>query len=460
MFRLALLTSAHALSDETSLMQGLKPQQVTQKEDKSKAISNLLQSATQMLKNGATPDVVEFASITLQEITSVVLPAITNASETDQRLVDSTFTMFETALAELEDGNNRVAAASRQERELSAEHKACRAQEEIDCGHKRECDYELYGIWRRFLEEESILRQLSTEIESHFCAEDANGTMWIFRDHSVTLFPPWLEQKPVVEHWEEEYDEKMPTCETLFNVLDDKTAECDALQLQLERAACTLGNTVREVRNRFAESWYYALTTYQRIIYEVHCLEIDRWKEWRTLASVQCLLDRTTERNGRPCDEATDEVTTEVNTCERRQVDESIDHLRIVYHLIPDFPPPCATPPWDVDFTLPGRCLPVLNAVPCTGQYIAQEYADLWVPPQPEFHSENSHCNQRPECEACELIGEISICGLVFSEHPVGIDYPQPEHECHEATRAQMETGVFDWNGDGHYVHDPLGIVD
>ena len=44
MFRPApLLVTAAAISDETSLMQGLKPQQVTQREDKSKAISNLLQ---------------------------------------------------------------------------------------------------------------------------------------------------------------------------------------------------------------------------------------------------------------------------------------------------------------------------------------------------------------------------------------------------------------------------------
>ena len=142
MFRLAapLLISAAALSDETSLMQGLKPQQVTQKDDKSKAISNLLQSATNMLKNGATPDVVDFAQATLTEITSVVLPAIINASETDQRLVDSTFTMFENALQELSDGNNRVLAANNAERVLSHQHKACRGQEEVACGHKRDCE--------------------------------------------------------------------------------------------------------------------------------------------------------------------------------------------------------------------------------------------------------------------------------------------------------------------------------
>jgi len=436
----------------------LKPLPVAQKDDKSKAIANLLQSATQMLKNGATPDVVDFAQATLTEITSVVLPAIQNASDTDQQLVDSVFTMFESALQELSDGNNRVAAASAEERVLSRAHKACRADEEIKCHEKIECDYDLWRIWRRFVEEESELRQLSEEVESHFCAEDANGTMWIFRDHSVTLFPPWLEQKPIVEHWEHEYDVKVPVCEHHFEVLDDKTAECDALQLQLERAACTHGNTVSEVRNLFAESWAYAVFTYQRVIMEVHCLEIDRWKEWRTLSSVQCLLDRTTERNGRPCDETTDEVVTEVTRCEETQMTESIDHLRIVYHVIPEYPDPCPSPPWEVVPAVhpwPGRCVPVPPHVPCSGEYIAQEYAELWTPPQPEFHEENSHCNQRPECQACDVVPPISVCFGVFGHTGPWINYPTPEHECSEATQLQLNVGEFDAHGDGHFDFTP-----
>jgi hypothetical protein len=460
-------------------MQGLKPQQVTQKEDKSKAINNLLQSATQMLKNGATPDVVDFAQATLTEITSVVLPAIINASETDQRLVDNTFTMFETALQELEDGNNRVKVAHDTERALSAQHMSCRDadyggenSEERACIRKRECDYELWAIWRRFVEEESEMRQLSLEVENHFCAEGANGTMWIFRDHSVTLFPPWLEQKPVVEHWEREYDEKVPVCEELFIDLDEKTAECDAIQTQLERAACTHGNTVVEVRNLFAESWAYAVYTYQRVVDEVHCLEIDRWKEWRTLSSVQCLLDRTTERNGRPCDESTDEIVTEVTRCEEIQVTESIDHLRIVYHVIPPFPEPCPTPPWTIVPAVhpwPGRCVPVIPHMPCSGDYMAQEYTHLWQPPQPNFHApdlplagdarvdgadQNSHCNPRAPCMNCQPVPEIAICFGVYGHDAATswISYPAPEHECSTATRNQLAIGEFDANGDGHWT--------
>jgi hypothetical protein len=191
-----------------------------------------------MLKNGATPDVVDFAQATLTEITSIVLPAIINASDTDQILVTTTFGMFESALAELEAGNNRVKTAHDQERLHSAAHKTCRNSEHVDyCLPKIQCNYDVWGIWRRFVEEESILRQYSTEIDNHFCAVDANGTMFIFRDHSVTLFPPWLEQWPKVQEWEETYDDLVPHCEYLFEELDDKTAECDAIQMQLERAA-------------------------------------------------------------------------------------------------------------------------------------------------------------------------------------------------------------------------------
>jgi len=455
MFRLTLATlasSAFAVSDETSLMQGLKPsQEVTQRNDKSKAITNLMSTATSMLKNGATPDVVEFAQATLTEITSIVLPAITDSHATDQVLVDHTFAMFETALVALELGTEEIKTLSDEERRYSASHKLCRHEEESVCYTKRECDYSIYEIWRRFIEEETTLRQLSAQVETHFCAPDVNGTLQIFRDGAIVLFPPWIEQKPVVERIEVEYDVKHPECETKFVNLDEKTETCDAQQAALEAAACALGQKVKEVREEFSVSWQTAITTYQHVVDEVHCLEIDRWKEWRTLSTVQCLLDRTTERNGRPCDETTDEVVEEVTHCEQVQYDTNIDHLLIVYYRIPEVPPHCVLFPWEIAMANPGRCVPQPPHVPCTPGFIAQEYDELWTPPQPEFfgginfEEGNSHCNQRPECVMCPVEPEIPICLFIMEGH--GNDafiLPVPEDECHFATRAQLASGHYE----------------
>lgn len=450
----SLVTVALAVSDETSLMQGLKASQdVTQRSDgdKSKAISNLMSTATSLLKNGATSDVVEFAQATLSEITSVVLPAITDAHATDQKLVTDTFAMFEDVLLALEQGTAELKALSDEERKHSALHKACRGEEEGVCYTKRECDYDIYAIWRRFVEEESTLRQLSDQVTNYFCAPDINGTLQLWRDGAVVLFPPWIDQKPVVETWEASYDLKHPECETKFSDLDDKTAECDAHQTNLENAACAHGQKAHEVREQFATAWQVALTTYQHVVDEVHCLEIDRWKEWKTLATVECLLNRTTERNGRPCDEATDEIVQEVAHCEQVHYDESVDHLMIIYYTIPEVPPYCTRAPWNIGMPNPGRCVPWDPETPCTPGFIAQEYSELWTPPQPEFYGGtnfeegNSHCNQRPECVMCPMEPEIPICVFIMEGHG-NADFvlPMPEHECHSATRTQIVEGLYE----------------
>jgi hypothetical protein len=466
-FSAALVGSVYATLDETSLMQGLKPvQDVTQRNDKSKSIASLMSTATSMLKNGATPDVVEFAQATLTEITSVVLPAITDAHSVDQTLVDHTFAMFEAALVALEQGTQVVKTLSDEERRHSQLHKTCRAEEETVCYTKRECDYDIYAIWRRFIEEETLLRELSGHVETHFCAPDVNGTLQIFRDGAVVLFPPWLEQKPVVETVEVEYGVKHPECETKFITLDEKTATCDAHQTNLESAACTHTHMVNTIREEFSIAWDLAISTYQHVVDEVHCLELDRWKEWRTLSTVQCLLDRTTERNGRPCDETTDEVVDEVTHCEQVQYDTSIDHLRITYYVIPVIPPFCVATPWDISMSNPGRCVPQVPESPCSAEYFAQEYAELWIPPQPEFwggvnfEEGNSHCNQRQDCVVCAVEPEIETCTYVFDGFG-NEDFilPEPEHECHSATRVQISHGIWtDVAPDAATCQIPVGV--
>jgi len=497
MFRFAtpLLITAGALNDETSLMQGMKPNQVAGKVDKSKAVSSLLATATSMLKNGETADVVEFASATLTEIRTEVLDAIQRAHNEEQLLINRTHELFELALHNLEQDNNLVTERHDRERQYSRLHKNCRTEEAAICRSKQECDYDLYEIWERFVEEEYELRDLSKQVEDHFCVEGANGTMWAFRDHSITLFPPWRTQKPIVEHWEQQYHVKVPVCEEWYRLLDEKTEECNGYQERLEQYACEHYSEVLETRIHFASYWSYAVDAYQTLVDEVHCNELDRWKEWRTLETVQCLLERTTLRNGRPCDETTDEATVEYTQCEQLQQDVDIDHIRIRYPQPPPEPAPCATPPWEGDVRpaveyWPGRCVPVLPTMPCDAAYQQQEYSGLPVVPEALFHHENSHCNPRQACSACQpmieppwcrcfylwftgITGvqytpneaeELLECGanleFLSPEDAYWVDIPLPEHECMGVTGLQREAGFYPWvhlgYGNGAVTAAPL----
>jgi len=472
MFRLApLLTTAVALSDETSLMQGVKPQQVSTSHDKSKSVSNLLETAKTMLKNGATTDVLEFAQETLNEIMLKVLPAIESSHKSDQTLIDETFAAFGKAREELEEGNKEIRELYAEQVRLSALHKECRGtgnevrdasctNEYCTCEEKRDCDYELYAIWTNFVTQESVLREHSDTIEGHFCLPGANGTTQIFRDTAVIQFEPWLEQKPIVERVEVEYDDKVKICKDKYSVMDKTSTACDVYQADLEAAACAYANKVVLVKNIFYDFWNYQINVYNDLSEEVHCLEIDRWKEWRTLKSVECLLEATSSRNGRPCDEDTDEAAEEITKCETVQHDTDIEHLKIVY------PHPCVPPPPCDDPTKVVGCMPVDPHAPCSAAYEAQEYEGLWEPPKPTFSETNSHCNARQECVACDVVPRSTIC-VAFAAHGWPHMFkPEPEDECkqrvrggevQDVTKNQLKEGDFGGrNNDYHDGHfDP-----
>merc|ERR1719321_63845 len=206
--------------------------------------------------------------------------------------------------------------------------------------------------------------------------------------------------------------------------MDTTSIACDVYQTDLEAAACAYANKVVLVKNIFYDFWNYQINVYNDLSEEVHCLEIDRWKEWRTLKSVECLLDATSSRNGRPCDEDTDEAAEEITKCETVQHDADIEHLKIVY------PHPCVPPPSCKDPTQTVGCMPVDPHAPCSDEYEAQEYEGLWEPPKPEFHSENSHCNPRQECVACDVVPRSTICQAFAAHGWSHMHKPEPEDEC------------------------------
>ena len=85
-----------------------------------------MESATTMLKNGATPAVVDFAEETLNEVSGVVIPAIINESENDQRFIYSLHSRFQVIRDALAKDNQNVFQLNAEEQTLSGQHKHCR----------------------------------------------------------------------------------------------------------------------------------------------------------------------------------------------------------------------------------------------------------------------------------------------------------------------------------------------
>jgi len=464
MFRFALLGAAAAFSDETSLMQGLKPVQDVKKTHDKHAVANLLESAKGMLKNGETADVVTFAQATLDEIMSTVIPAIQDAHNVEQVLLRTHFAEFEAAVVRLSQGVGEVRQLDLERHSKVGVNIECRNVEAQICEEKQYCDYGLYNLWRGFIMVESDLRSTEEEIyhrnSGHFCAEDAhgnyimNGTTHEFREASVPIMHDFTRKWPLVITAEEAYDAHRPNCQTKFEQLDDKTAQCHADQTSLEDTACQHRIRVKEVIDTFTCDWEQAMHVYDLTEREARLMQLDRIREFQALTTVQCLLARTTERNGRPCDEHTDEITAEMTTCEERRRTVDISSLELEFpceqrdcggidspsgigpHLAddgstlpgcdgplmcPEIIPQCAV---EADGVLEGvlklehsnydggRCIPPHPEHPCTA---GEVFPGLPGVPQPDFHAQtnlaedqwaltgNSHCNQREPCQDCQL---------------------------------------------------------
>jgi len=358
-----------------------------------------------MLKNGATPAVVDFAEETLNEVTGVVIPAIINESENDQRFIYSLHSRFQVIRDALAEDNQEVFQLNAEEQALSTQHKTCRDEEHDRCNGKRECEMELYRLWTSWVTEEEELREIHGYISGHFCPPDANGTLHAFRVASVPWMQQYMAQKVIVDAAEVAYDQKVPDCVITHGALDAKSATCNQRQTQLEEKACAHALKISEVLNTYYADFAQAVSTYNCAVEEIMQLERDRKREWVTLQVVNCLLDRIREQNGVPCDDSTGGVTEEVGVCEERHgvavcsTEEGEPRLCLDYPPIPPHPEECPARDQVI-----GECLPVEQPTPCCGEWQNQEYSNLPAVPLPPFSETNPGCNAYPECVGCPEI--------------------------------------------------------
>jgi hypothetical protein len=402
-----------------------------------------------MLRNGATPAVIDFADQTLADISGTVIPAIISESQNDQTFINNLHARFEVIRQQLAEDNREVFHLNELETHWSNEHKTCRDVEhyckcygndpdpnriyatpgpvpkagELEgyaCGQdgKRRCEKDLYHLWEIWVEEEQVLRGIHDTISNHFCPPGTNGTLHTFRTQSIPWMESYMAQKIVVDEAEIAYDNKVPECVEIHERLDDHSAECNHMQHELQEAACRHEQAIVATLEKYYEDFALAQAAYNCAVEEVKELERDRHREWVTLQVVDCLLTRIRNQNGVPCDSETG-VTEEVGICEAlHQIDVCDPSDQFVNHEDPEgsvrngepllcltYPPIPPCPEFcDDRHSVVGVCLPVVQPTPCNADWDAQEMAiteALPGFPLAPFSHMNPGCNAYPECTPC-----------------------------------------------------------
>jgi len=365
-----------AYADETSLMQArlqTSSQQLSTSKARQVSSSKLLDSAVQLIKNGATPDVQEFIGATTTEIDGDdgIKSEIQAEHDADQRYVDTLMGRFQTAVDTLADSLTVVGVHQTGCEDSGRVHHQCRAEEAFACARSRRCEEQLRTLWVHVKTAEEDLREKHSEIHGERCVElptcsidlclgrpnqlpeepypnplpqephclthcmdwsrtssyplldYAHGVVEL-RDWSVTHFEQYKVKKEVVERAWEAYNLKLSTCSDLEADLDAKSPVCDEAQHDMHRQCCMYSEQNMNARETFGQEWDSLMRSYTQAKMAKDLDQMDRIAEWETLTIVECLLRHvydSVEENldsGAPCptiDSDPEGVTRAIEDC-------------------------------------------------------------------------------------------------------------------------------------------------
>merc|ERR1719456_628965 len=268
MIATALFLLSDATNEETSLMQGMvakrnmAPDAEPSRKDNT---AKLMETATKMMKNGATPDVITFIETTITEVNQDVLGSIVDEHQRDQQLIYDLLARFDAAIAAMEACAASVRQAHTDREAASHAHQLCRSSEAIDCARSRKCEEELEELWTIVKIEEEEMRRIHWAIHGEWCVGPApphpglgDPFQWTleeswegpetsqstdpypvvdltpdvieFRRFSVEYFGLYIAQKPRVELAWTNYNAKLIECAALEETWELKVEECDAAQ--------------------------------------------------------------------------------------------------------------------------------------------------------------------------------------------------------------------------------------
>jgi len=401
---LLFCSQSDATLEETSLMQGLvQRHNQLSTPNRNDATAKLMETATKMMKNGATPDVITFIETTINEVNQNILGVIVDEHNRDQALIDGLLERFARAVAAMEAACAEVAQKHSDRMDASMEHKQCRSNEALDCARSRRCEEELEHLWNIVRNEEEEMRRIHWAIHGEWClgsapehpsladpfhwtiteykegaetSESTNNYPQIdleddvieFRRFSVEHFGEYIVQKPKVEEAWSNYNRKLIECANLEEVWNVQVESCDGLQDIVHDQACEHASHHRQSASNFGHEYHMTMVAYQEAVTAITQLEYDRKREWETLHITTCLLETVYTHvihsidSGEPCpttESHPNQTETEINYC--HVVPETLTaNLTIDY----------GTPP-------PPILCPIDDPGPCTAQYIWDEHGSF-----------------------------------------------------------------------------------
>jgi len=415
--------------EEASLMQGFSRRvdgELTAHDDvgQGDATARLLETATKMMKNGATPDVITFIESTITEVNSEVLGRITDEHYRDQQLVNDMHGRFQTTIDTLLAAHETSEQMFEDRDEASVLHKECRSGEALDCARSRRCERQLEEDWSQVKMQEELLRDIHNRIHDEWCVHpptinpdpyyfewswscsqsDGPEGAWAgcplpqmpetsqttgaypvldfaqdvrdFRQTSVTDFGLYIIHEEAVRIAWQTYNARIIECAQLEETLDLKVTQCDTAQTLVNQKSCDhVEHNIHE-RSLFGREWQTDLETYNALEVRVRQLEADRKREWETLHIVTCLLEHVYTRvehaieTGEPCPTDSshpEETETDINFC--HVIEESMTaNLTLI---IPDPPTPPVFPP--------------LLSLTCSAEFIWEEQGHFTAAIQTEY---------------------------------------------------------------------------
>jgi len=386
-------------TEQTGLLQKVNRDQITSNKIKQVAatLTQLFQSASQLVRSGATPKVVSFSKETLQQIKDAVLPAMVDETKQDKKSLNDILAKFpplvETYTSHIAELDNFRKA----EKTLSDEHKVCRVKQQTVCDACTACKDEEKELWEEKITAEKICNNSKTELcdEVSFvpynCAE-VNGLTsctWNRRTKAETYIEKCEEYYNKTQMHKEskekchkicdQVDKKLPVrTQALLEVGPTIKQECTELKSQLEAGSCKSQVRYTSALEALNAAWSLLLTLYDAQSKDVLMKVKDRKVECGTITSVECLLENINEK---PCGDP--EVDEKIGKCRKEPNCTWVD-IEIPTPPVKPAPPPPAPHP-------------------CTPEFVAQEYGNL-----------TSECFDLPPCVACGPAAATTTATIVL----------------------------------------------